>query len=120
MRLTVFISVLLLNVGISLAQVLPVSDLHQNNSSGVPILLNTIVQVEGIVTVSDQFGDLSFIRDSTGGVGIFDAAFVSSVQIGDTLQITGTVSQTNGLTRLINVTVMSSKHSSTGMLRTRE
>ena len=105
MRLTVFTSVLLLNVGICLAQALPVSDLHQNNSSGVPILLNSIVQVKGIVTVSDQFGDLSFIQDSTGGVGVFDAEFVSSVQIGDTLLITGTVSQTNGLTRLLNVTV---------------
>ena len=102
---TVFTSLLLLNVGISIAQIHPVSDLHQNNSSGVPILLNSIVQVEGIVTVSDQFGDLSFIQDSTGGVGVFDAAFVSSVQIGDTLLITGKVSQTNGLTRLLNVTV---------------
>ena len=102
---TVFTSLLLLNVGISIAQIHPVSDLHQNNSSGVPILLNSIVQVEGIVTVSDQFGDLSFIQDSTGGVGVFDAAFVSSVQIGDTLLITGKVSQTKGLTQLLNVTV---------------
>ena len=107
MRLTIFTSVLLLNAGISLAQVRPISDLHQNNSSGVPVLLNSIVQVEGIVTVSDQLGDLSFIQDSSGGVGVFDASFVSNVEIGDSLLITGKVSQLDGLTRLTDVTVNS-------------
>ena len=105
MRITLIASVLLLNAGISLSQVRPISDLHQNNSSGVPTLLNSVVQVEGIVTVSDQFIDLSFVQDSSGGVGVFDSAFVNSVQIGDTLIITGQVSQFNGLTRLINVTI---------------
>ena len=105
MRITLIASVLLLNAGISLSQVRPISDLHQNNSSGVPTLLNNVVQVEGIVTVSDQFTDLSFVQDSSGGVGVFDSAFVNSVQIGDTLIITGQVAQFNGLTRLINVTI---------------
>ena len=105
MRITLFVSVLLLNVGISSSQVRPISDLHQNNSSGVPTLLNNVVQVEGIVTVSDQFIDLSFVQDSSGGVGVFDSAFVNSVQIGDTLIITGQVTQFNGLTQLINVTI---------------
>ena len=105
MRSTFLTSIILLNAGISLAQVRPISDLHQNNSSGVPDLLNSVVQVQGIVTVSDQFGDLSFIQDNTGGVGVFDAAFVSSVQIGDTLLITGKVSQNNGLTQLIDLTI---------------
>ncbi len=105
MRLTLFTSVLLLNVGISLAQVRPISDLHQNNSSGVPVLEDSVVQVQGVVSVSDQFGDLSFIQDSTGGVGVFDTAFVSSVQIGDTLIVTGQLSQSDGLTRLVSVTI---------------
>ncbi|MCH7955785.1 MAG: hypothetical protein IIC40_08595, partial [Candidatus Marinimicrobia bacterium] len=105
MSSSVLTSIILLNVGISLAQVRPISELHQNNSLGVPGLLNSVVQIEGIVTVSDQFGDLSFIQDSTGGVGVFDAAFVSSVQIGDTLIITGKVSQNNGLTQLIDLTI---------------
>jgi len=105
MRITLIASVLLLNAGISSSQVRPISDLHQNNSSGVPTLLNSVVQVEGIVTVSDQFIDHSFVQDSSGGVGVFDSAFVSSVQIGDTLIITGQVTQFNGLTRLINVTI---------------
>ena len=105
MRITLIASVLLLNAGISSSQVRPISDLHQNNSSGVPTLLNSVVQVEGIVTVSDQFTDLSFVQDSSGGVGVFDSAFVNSVQIGDTLIITGQVTQFKGLTRLINVTI---------------
>ncbi|MCH7955792.1 MAG: hypothetical protein IIC40_08630, partial [Candidatus Marinimicrobia bacterium] len=92
----------------------PISDLHENNSLGVPVLLDSIVQVQGIVTVSNQLGNISYIQDTTGGVAVFDIDFVDSVQIGDILIVTGKLSQFNnsiskndGLTRLINVTINS-------------
>ena len=96
---------LFVSLGSVAGQTIPISDLHQNNSSGVPLLLNSIVQVQGVVTVSDQFANVSYLQDSTGGVAVFDAGFVGSVQIGDTVLITGTVAQFRGLTELVTVTI---------------
>ncbi|WP_421830016.1 cellulose binding domain-containing protein [Larkinella sp.] len=46
-------------------------------------------KIAGRVTVSNQFNDVAYIQDPTGGIAIFNAAFRSSVQIGDSVQITG-------------------------------
>ncbi len=96
---------LFISLGSVAGQSIPISDLHQNTPDGVPLLLDSLVQVQGVVTVSDQFANVSYLQDSTGGVAVFDAGFVGSVQIGDTVLITGTVAQFRGLTELVTVTI---------------
>ncbi|GAB3898341.1 hypothetical protein GCM10028803_17630 [Larkinella knui] len=53
-------------------------------------------KIAGRVTVSNQFNDVSYIQDPTGGIAIFSSAFRNSVQIGDSVQITsGTIAAFN-------------------------
>jgi phosphatidylserine/phosphatidylglycerophosphate/cardiolipin synthase-like enzyme len=88
------------------AQVIDIANLHQNDAQGVPMLLNQTVTVVGEVTVSNQFGITGAVEDRTGGVAIYDANFVSKVAIGDSVKISGTVTQYSGLTELKNVTIL--------------
>lgn len=92
---------------LSFAQTIDIIELHQNNSSGEPNLLNQIVTISGEVTVSNQFGRVASIQDSTAGVMVYDQNFASSVNIGDLVVIYGTVAQYQGLTELSSVTILS-------------
>ena len=89
-----------------LAQPINISDLRQNDSFGVPYLLNQTVTISGEVTVTDQFGITASIEDTTGGVAIYDANFVSKVNIGDVVTVSGTVTQFCGLTELKSVNIL--------------
>ena len=84
---------------------IPIAEARENNTSGVPIKLGQLVTVNGIVTVSKQFGSPSYIQDHTGGIAIYDFNFSDAVNIGDEVTVTGTVTQFNGLTELEQVTI---------------
>lgn len=106
-KIVIFIVILLdFLYQFAFAQLVPISNLHQNNSSGEPQLLNQKVTVTGEVTVTTQFGIQAAIQDTTGGVVVYDENFATKVKIGDELTISGTVTQYNGLTELINVTII--------------
>lgn len=84
---------------------IPIAEARENNSTGVPIKLGEIVTVNGIVTVSNQFGSPAYVQDHTGGIAVYDFNFSDSVSIGDEVTITGTITQFNGLTEMEQVTV---------------
>jgi len=90
----------------SFAQTINISNLHQNDSFGVSQLLNQTVTIKGEITVTDQFGITAAIEDTTGGVSLYDVNFVSKVNIGDRVAISGTVTHFSGLTELKNVTIL--------------
>lgn len=102
--LLILISVSL--TGISLGQVIDISDLNQNDQNGVPLLFDQLVTVKGEVTVSTQFYAPAFIQDSTGGIAVYDNSFATKVTIGDLVTISGTVTQYSGLTELKTVTIL--------------
>ena len=83
----------------------PIAEMRVNDSQGVPVNLQKLATVRGIVTVSDQFGSPGFLQDASGGIAIYDNVFVNTVRIGDEVTLTGTVTQFNGLTELENVTL---------------
>jgi phosphatidylserine/phosphatidylglycerophosphate/cardiolipin synthase-like enzyme len=83
----------------------PIFDVRANNSSGIPLMLGKPVTVRGIVTVGRQFNNPAYMQDVSGGIAIFDNAFVSTRQTGDEVTLTGTITQFNGLTELEQVTV---------------
>ncbi len=91
---------------LTFAQTKNINKLHENDASGVPILLDQIVTITGEVTVTNQFGVIAHLQDPTGGVAVYDANFVSVVSIGDHVKISGKVTQYYGLTELKDVTIL--------------
>ena len=51
----------------------------------------TKVTVAGRVTVANEHGNPAFIQDDTGGIPVFDALLANSVQIGDSVIVTGPI-----------------------------
>ncbi len=60
------------------------------------------VTISGIVTSSNQFGTNgpASIQDETGAISIYGSGFSGTVDIGDSVLITSTVTHFNGLTQL--------------------
>ncbi len=49
------------------------------------------VTVSGIVTVANELGGPSYIQDETAGIAIYDLNFHSAVEIGDSVVVSGTM-----------------------------
>jgi phosphatidylserine/phosphatidylglycerophosphate/cardiolipin synthase-like enzyme len=63
--------------------------------------LNTIVTVRGVVSMSEELGSpLVYFQDPTAGLVGYDGAFFSGTNYGDSIQVTGTVVEYNGLREL--------------------
>ena len=86
------------------AQVVPIISIKTNDANGIPVLNGQTRTVRGIVSVSDQFGGPAYIRDTTGGIAIYDSTFSNYVSLGDEVQVTAEISHYRGLIELINVT----------------
>lgn len=84
---------------------IPIAEARENDANGVAVNLGNVVTVNGIVTVSNQFGAPAYIQDHTGGIAVYDFTFTDAVSIGDEVTITGTITQFNGLTEIENVTI---------------
>jgi hypothetical protein len=86
------------------AQVIPIDSLRRQDANGVPLLLNQTVTVRGVVTMSQELGTpLVYLQDPTGGTIGYDAAFWTNTEQGDSVQVTGVVTQFNGLTEFTPV-----------------
>ncbi len=77
--------------------------LRQNNSQGVPIYNDSTKTVSGIVTATTQFGrnGPAFIQDGEAGVAIYGNAYVSKMNMGDSVTITGPLVVYKGLTEYV-------------------
>ena len=82
------------------------SDLHQNDSSGLPLLIGQTVVVEGIVTVADQFGITTYLQDATGGIVCYSSEVANNCVIGDRITVMGTVAPYSGLCELQPATIV--------------
>jgi hypothetical protein len=83
----------------------PIEALRDVTAAGVPLDLGDIVAVEGVVTESD-FGDgtanfSGFLQDATAGISIFSSVNNPALVEGNRFVVLGTVSQSNGLTRIV-------------------
>jgi uncharacterized membrane protein len=95
----------------------PIADLKQNDSNGVPIDTGQVFTITGIVTSSNQLGNSGpgSVQDETGAISVYGNSFVNGVNIGDSIIVTGFLSQYNGLAELnpnssSDVKVVSSNH----------
>lgn len=80
----------------------PIADIKVNDTLGIPISLNALVTIRGIVTVADEFGGPSYIQDNSGGLGIFGSSFSAAVDIGDEVIVSGIVQPFSGLSEIVN------------------
>jgi len=86
----------------------PLSDVHANDSLGVPVMNNQLVTVIGYVTAKAEYGTSgpAYIQSlTTGGygVGVFDPVIATnSWQIGDQVKVTGWVGFYNGVTEIVD------------------
>ena len=79
---------------------IPIAQAKENDTSGIALYYGNLVSIRGIVTVSNQFGSPSYIQDNSAGISIFGSNFSDSVQIGDEVFVSGTITQYNGLNQL--------------------
>ncbi|HSD63926.1 MAG TPA: phospholipase D-like domain-containing protein, partial [Ignavibacteriaceae bacterium] len=80
----------------------PISDIRVNDANGIPVNINQVVTISGIVTTSNQFGTsgAASIQDNTAGMCVYGTGFPSSVNIGDSVLVTAELTQYNGLTEM--------------------
>jgi len=103
MKLLRTIALLLSSAAILFAQTSePIVNIRTNDLTGMPTRLGEVVTISGIVTASNQFGNSgpANIQDITAGISIYGSSFANAVSIGDSVTVTATVDQFNGLTQL--------------------
>ncbi len=94
------LSVVLFNSITSAQDVVPIADIKNNDSNGVPLYTGKVFTVSGIVNSSNQFGNdgPGTVQDETAGISIFGSGFANQVNIGDSVTVTSVLTQFNGLT----------------------
>lgn len=55
--------------------------------------LGSVVRVAGRVSAAAELGITSYIQDATGGLAVFNTSFTSSTALGDSVEITGALSE---------------------------
>ncbi|OIP62680.1 MAG: hypothetical protein AUK34_02975 [Ignavibacteria bacterium CG2_30_36_16] len=82
--------------------VVPIANLKNNNSSGIPVDTGQVFTIRGIVSASNQFGNSGpgSLQDETGGISVYGSNFANAVHIGDSVQVTGLLTHFRGLTQI--------------------
>ncbi len=86
---------------------LAIAVVKENDANGVPLKVNQLVTVRGVVTVANEFGGPSYIQDNSAGFAIFGSSFSTAVQVGDEVLVSGLVQPFNGLSEIVNPVVHS-------------
>lgn len=81
---------------------MPIAEMKVNDSLGVPLNINQLITVRGVVTVANEFGGPSYIQDNSGGMAIFGSQFSTAVGIGDEVIVSGIVQPFSGLFEIVN------------------
>ena len=108
------------SVVVAVLKLVSIVDLHINDSQGVPVApfqLGATVTVSGII--SGDFSATStniFVQDATGGVCIFRTFRSFNYQVGDSVTVTGTLTQFRGLVEISLDTTKYVLHSSGHLL----
>lgn len=98
----IILTVFFISLSLFAQNIIPISNLRMNDANGLPVYMDSIVTVTGIVTVSNQFGSTggpASIQDATAGISVYGSNFSNFVSIGDSVTITSKVTHFNGLTQ---------------------
>jgi hypothetical protein len=92
------------------AVVSPISVLHANDGNGNVLNKGTSITISGTVTTPDSIFNKTatevYIQDATGGVELFQSGGLGTwhFTFGDSVTVTGTIAQFNGMTELSPLT----------------
>jgi len=99
------------HVMVSVLKIVPIIDLHINDSQGVPVSpfqVGATVTISGIVTADFNATYTNiFVQDATAGVCVYRAYRSYNYQVGDSVTVTGTITQFRGL---VEVSLDSTKY----------
>jgi phosphatidylserine/phosphatidylglycerophosphate/cardiolipin synthase-like enzyme len=101
-RVTSFVDVAPLPRVVVFGLPISIADAKANDTSGVPLMLNNLITVRGIVTVANEFGSPSYIQDNSGGMAVFGTNFSTTVNRGDEVIVSGIVQPFNGLFEIVS------------------
>ncbi len=82
-----------------------IADIRPNDSTGVPLYLDSLVTITGIITCASELGTNgpAYMYDNTGAIAVYDGTVSSSgIAIGDSVIVTGWVGFYNGLTEIVD------------------
>lgn len=83
------------------SQVITIDSARSQDANGVSLLLGQTVTVRGVISMSDELGTpLVYFQDPTGGMIGYENSFWAGTNRGDSVQVTGVITQFNGLTEL--------------------
>jgi len=82
-----------------------ISELHKNNTDGVPVHMDEYVSVTGVVTANFSTNATYeytkvFVQDETGGIYVYSPSY-HGINRGDSVRIYGRVSQWKGITEIL-------------------
>ncbi len=99
---SIFFLVVFINCYVDAQTNVPISELRDNDSNGVPVDTGQVLTISGIVTSSNQFGNSGpgSVQDETAGVCVYGSSFANVVNIGDSVTVTAVLTQFSGLTEL--------------------
>jgi len=101
-----FLAGLLLFTSFTFAQVITISEARSKT-------VGTSVTVTGIVTNGSELGGIRYLQDGTAGIAAYDYNELANVKRGDSIVITGDISDYNNLLEISpvnSVTIISSDH----------
>jgi phosphatidylserine/phosphatidylglycerophosphate/cardiolipin synthase-like enzyme len=64
------------------------------------------VTTKGLVTNGAELGTIRYFQDNTGGLAVYDITYAPSINRGDSIQVTGLLSDYNGLLEITSLTSM--------------
>ncbi|MDD5361871.1 MAG: phospholipase D-like domain-containing protein [Ignavibacteria bacterium] len=100
-KLIYSIALLLIFVSAASAQWIPIDSVRRQDANGVSLLVGQTVTVRGVVTTNHELGTPTvYFQVPTAGLVAYDATFGAAVAKGDSVQVTGLVTNYNGLTEL--------------------
>lgn len=88
-------------INISFSQVIPIDSVRVLDANGVPVLVGQHVLVKGVVTTHQELGvPLVYFQVPSAGLCAYDATFGGGVTRGDSIIVSGLVTNYNGLIEL--------------------
>jgi len=89
--------------GILTICILPNIQAQTNIADARTMIIGTTVTIKGIVTNGPELGTIRYMQDSSAGIAIFDNS-LSAVNRGDSITVTGDLSEFNNLLEVTSVT----------------
>jgi phosphatidylserine/phosphatidylglycerophosphate/cardiolipin synthase-like enzyme len=98
---TLFIVLFFGIINFAISQVIPIDSVRRLDANGVPIMLGQHVLVKGVVTTHQELGvPLVYFQVPSAGLCAYDAAFGNGVTRGDSVIVSGLVTNYSGLIEL--------------------